>query len=208
MRRGAESFLHRWSRRKQANQRPAALIDSRETVRPDALAGPAGPPANPPAASPPEPLPRLEDLTAESDLAAFLRKGVPDALKNAALRKMWSLDPAIRDHVGLAECAWDFNRPESIPGFGPLTKAAAPVFLSRSTSAGFAAPNVAPSSLRGAEKPADAGAPAGGPDAATPVQEGVAGETDLESVATPPALAHGTAACRHGSALPRSRAER
>jgi hypothetical protein len=29
-------------------------------------------------------------------------------------------DPAIRDFVGLAENAYDFNRPDSIPGFGPM----------------------------------------------------------------------------------------
>src|SRR3546814_6601012 len=45
---------------------------------------------------------------------------------------MWSLDPAIRDHVGLAECAWDFNRPDSIPGFGPIgATPSAPSFFSR-----------------------------------------------------------------------------
>ena len=57
---------------------------------------------------------------AESDLSAFLRKGVPMALKSAAMRKMWSLDPNIRDHVGLSEYAWDFNQPGSMAGFGPL----------------------------------------------------------------------------------------
>ena len=72
------------------------------------------------AGEPAEPLPRLEDLTPESDLSAFLRKGVPEALKLAALRRMWSLDPAIRDHVGPAEYAWDFNDPGAIAGFGPV----------------------------------------------------------------------------------------
>ena len=67
-----------------------------------------------------EPLPRIEDLEADSSLAAFLRDGVPAALRNRALRKMWSLDPAIRDHVGLAEYAWDFNDPTAMAGFGPL----------------------------------------------------------------------------------------
>jgi len=67
-----------------------------------------------------EPLPRIEDLTAESDVAAFLKKGVPMALKHAALRKVWSLDPGIRDFVGPSEYAWDFNTPGSMGGFGPL----------------------------------------------------------------------------------------
>jgi hypothetical protein len=71
-------------------------------------------------AEPAEPLPRIEDLTAESDLSAFMRRGVPEALKAAALRRMWSLDPAIRDYVGPAEYAWDFNNPGTMAGFGPV----------------------------------------------------------------------------------------
>jgi hypothetical protein len=43
---------------------------------------------------------------------------VPEALKLAALRRMWTLDPAIRDYVGPAEYAWDFNDPGSMAGFG------------------------------------------------------------------------------------------
>jgi hypothetical protein len=34
-------------------------------------------------------------------------------------RVMWA-DPAIRDFIGLSENGWDFAKPESIPGFGPL----------------------------------------------------------------------------------------
>src|SRR3546814_6568509 len=98
------------------------------------IAGPSRqtPAVDPVAVEPPGPLPSLENLTAESDLTAFLREGVPESLKKAALRKMWLLDPAIRDHVGLAECTWDFNRPGSIPGFGPIGATAfAPGFFSR-----------------------------------------------------------------------------
>lgn len=65
----------------------------------------------------PEPLPRIEDLTAESDLSAFLRAGVPPELQKAALRRAWSLDPAIRDYCGPADYALDFNDPDSLPGF-------------------------------------------------------------------------------------------
>src|SRR3546814_6503534 len=56
---------------------------------------------------------------------------------------MWLLDPAIRDHVGLAECAWDFNRPGSIPGFGPIGATPfAPGFFSRPAIAEAADPEV------------------------------------------------------------------
>jgi hypothetical protein len=33
------------------------------------------------------------------------------------LRRAWSLDPAIRDFIGPADYAWDFNAPDGVPGF-------------------------------------------------------------------------------------------
>ncbi|HEY1362239.1 MAG TPA: DUF3306 domain-containing protein, partial [Xanthobacteraceae bacterium] len=46
--------------------------------------------------------------------------GVPTEIARAALRRAWSQDPAIRDFIGLAENAWDFNAAGAMPGFGPL----------------------------------------------------------------------------------------
>ena len=64
-------------------------------------------------------LPSLDSITTQTDLRQFLRKGVPGALKNAALRKMWLLDPAIRNHVDYAvDYAWDWNVPGGVPGHG------------------------------------------------------------------------------------------
>jgi hypothetical protein len=131
-----DSFFARWSRRKQAvrtaenpappEEKPAETAAEIEAETRDLPLPKAGPDD----AVTPEPLPRLEDLTERSELTSFLRKGVPKALQNAALRKMWSLDPAIRDHIGLAEYAWDFNQPGTMAGFGPLeAKEAAAGFL-------------------------------------------------------------------------------
>jgi hypothetical protein len=62
-------------------------------------------------------LPNLEDLTETSDITAFLRKGVPESLRNAALRKSWAMDPAIRNYVNPAlEYAYDWNTPGGVPG--------------------------------------------------------------------------------------------
>jgi len=62
-------------------------------------------------------LPKLEDLNETSDITAFLRKGVPESLRNAALRKSWALDPAIRNYVNPAlEYAYDWNTPGGVPG--------------------------------------------------------------------------------------------
>jgi Protein of unknown function (DUF3306) len=100
-------FFSRWSRQKQQQAR-----------EPEAKRKPTVP------AKPEEPepevdlskLPKLEDLTAETDITGFLQKGVPEALQKLALRKMWSLDPGIRDFVEVAENQWDFNMPGGIYG--------------------------------------------------------------------------------------------
>src|SRR5467141_4010462 len=66
-------------------------------------------------------LPKLEDMTATTDITAFLRKGVPEHLRNAALRKSWALDPAIRNYVNPAlEYAYDWNSPGGVPGSGEI----------------------------------------------------------------------------------------
>lgn len=112
-----EGFLARWSKRKRAGDAEAAAASLPAVVE--------GAPAAPPAVEP-EPefdlssLPSLGDLTGTSDISVFLQKGVPEALKNAALRKAWVLDPMIKDHIEPVECGWDFNDPTSMAGFGPL----------------------------------------------------------------------------------------
>jgi hypothetical protein len=65
-------------------------------------------------------LPPIDSITAASDIRPFLAPGVPAELTRAALRRVWSADPGIRDFVGLSENSWDFNAPDSMPGFGPL----------------------------------------------------------------------------------------
>ena len=66
-------------------------------------------------------LPAVEELTGASEVTQFLRRGVPKALRNAALRRIWVLDPAIRDYLGEArDYAYDWNTPDGVPGSGPL----------------------------------------------------------------------------------------
>ena len=46
---------------------------------------------------------------------------MPEHLRNAALRKSWALDPAIRNYVNPAlEYAYDWNTPGGVPGGGEL----------------------------------------------------------------------------------------
>src|SRR5690606_6931892 len=94
---GNDNPFARWSRRKQAArseethapseteqateqalEAPAADVDAGTSLR-----QPEPNPQEPQTDEPTEPLPRLEDLTAEGDLKAFLKKGVPLALKSA-----------------------------------------------------------------------------------------------------------------------------
>ena len=65
-------------------------------------------------------LPSIDSITADTDIIAFLKSGVPTELRRAALRRAWTRDPAIRDFIGIAENQWDFNDPNGIPGFGRL----------------------------------------------------------------------------------------
>jgi hypothetical protein len=130
-----EGFLSRWSRRKRAAEEAAATPDAppaaeapgapapdladgtaapADAARPAAEARPACPIPNLPAVDLAS-LPKVEELTAASDFSLFLRPGVPAALRAAALRRMWSLDPAIRDFIGPVEYQWDFNAPGGLP---------------------------------------------------------------------------------------------
>jgi hypothetical protein len=108
-----KGFLSRWSQRKHEAKQPER----------EAPAAEADVPSEPIAGSAAEPefdlssLPKLEDLTETTDITAFLRKGVPESLRNAALRKSWALDPAIRNYVNPAlDYAYDWNTPGGVPG--------------------------------------------------------------------------------------------
>ena len=113
-----EDFLKRWSRRK----RDVAKEEAARAPAPDAAAEAPEPPAPDKTETQFDPasLPPIESITALSDVTAFLQTGVPAELTRAALRRVWTADPAIRDFVGLAENAWDFTDPNAMPGFGPL----------------------------------------------------------------------------------------
>jgi hypothetical protein len=64
--------------------------------------------------------PLLDLIDARTNMAAFFRSGVPAELRVAALRRAWTEDLAIRDFKGLSENDWDFENPDSIPGFGEV----------------------------------------------------------------------------------------
>lgn len=89
-------FLSRWSRRKADSRREDPDPDPAPATptATDPAVGPVPDPVAAPPAVDPADLPDPESLTKESDFAPFLKQGVPEGLRKAALRKLWATDPA------------------------------------------------------------------------------------------------------------------
>lgn len=121
---GEDDFLRRWSRRKREaaearNPAPPAT-ETEDVTSPECDTSSETPCVGAQAEFDLATLPPIESINALSDVTAFLRAGVPAELLRAALRRVWTADPSIRDFVGLAENSWDFTDPGAMPGFGPL----------------------------------------------------------------------------------------
>lgn len=103
------SFLSRWSRRKAADRRgepPAAHV----APAPAPVASTAEP-------VPDAPPPTLEDaarLTPADDFAPFVAQGVDEAVKRAALKKLFA-DPHFNVMDGLDTYIDDYSQPDPIP---------------------------------------------------------------------------------------------
>jgi len=179
-----DGFLERWSRRKRA-------AGNKTRAEP----APAAPPAAEPVVAPAElpPLPPIDSIEAGSDISAFLAPGVPTALSQAALRRAWSADPAIRDFIGLSENSWDFTAGGGVPGFGAIDPDSVARLLDRvmGVPEPEAAAVVAPLPEDGAAGPTDQPA-----IAALPLPEDAAGE-ERHPDPVPLALGQEIAAVRH-----------
>jgi hypothetical protein len=119
-----DAFLTRWSRRKREARREQVPPEATQPVDASDAGGPCSAVPTEAELTPEEiaALPKVEELTGDSDISGFLRKGVPELLRNAALRRIWALDPAVRDYVGDArDYAYDWNVPGGVPGNGPLS---------------------------------------------------------------------------------------
>jgi putative acetyltransferase len=112
-----EPFLKRWSRRKvEARQAPGEVQRAPENADTD---GGAPRESTEPADGPPEERRELTEadfadvdfdaLDAKSDYARFLAKGVPDAIKQKALRKLWASDTIFSQIEPFQEYAGDFT---------------------------------------------------------------------------------------------------
>lgn len=196
-----EKFVARWSRRKRAAAREAASSPAASgsgKISQNAsteLAKPAPAPNDAPS------LPPVDAIDGGTDIREFLAEGVPTALARAALRRAWTSDPAIRDFVGLAENAWDFNGPDQLPGFGTVSAEDVRRLLALAEQPGSASAETPSSAAPAGEDPPKAGAkdecapePGSVKDAN---QLAVAQRETIEAAPSPPAVP------RHGGALPK-----
>lgn len=114
-----ETFLSRWSRRKAAERRgepeaehepeAASPAEPAPVVAPEASAAEPAPEAPPPLT--------LEDaakLTPSDDFAPFVAHGVDEAVKRAALKKLFA-DPHFNVMDGLDTYIDDYSQPDPIP---------------------------------------------------------------------------------------------
>jgi hypothetical protein len=109
------SFVRRWSRRKAAARPDAAP----EAADQDTTATEAQIEAVPDHggtdeaavedAGGAEPLPDIETLDEDSDFRPFMRDGVPDNLRQLALRKLWRTKPVLANLDGLVDYGEDFT---------------------------------------------------------------------------------------------------
>ncbi len=107
------SRLSRWAERKAAARRGEELPDPAEKAQPTQTAA-IGPDQTPSAegVSADEDMPALppiEELTAESDYTVFMNEKVPETLRRAALRKLWTSDPVLANLDGLNDYDHDYN---------------------------------------------------------------------------------------------------
>lgn len=181
---GDDAGLARWSRLKAASGAPAPAV------------------APEPVAAEPSPeeveaivaaLPSLESIAQTRDVAAFLARGVPQALRNAALDRLWRSDPAIWDRIPDAiDYAENYLAPETIAGWGAAPEGAGRELVERLHAA--MRPPVEP--------PANDDAPPPAAAARTPAAPEI---SPADDPAAPPAVAQPPLAAtrrRHGGALP------
>src|SRR3954453_8479928 len=113
----SEPFLARWSRlkRKPQAEEPRVRADEvREEHASEHGSAPApdGRPDKEQEAFDLAALPKIEEITGKTDLKMFMDARVPSELRSAALRRAWTLDPAIRDFIEIAENQYDWTAPD------------------------------------------------------------------------------------------------
>src|SRR3546814_5119255 len=115
-------FLSRWSQRK----RQAVEEDAAAAAQADAET--AAEPTVAPEAVDPATLPDIDALDVGADFTVFMREGVPNALKQRALRRLWQVDPAFRHICMLDDYNLDYRSEEHTSELQSLMRISYAVF--------------------------------------------------------------------------------
>ncbi len=111
-----DGFVSRWSRRKD-QARTAEPKDKLEAALQEP-AGKAVPDSAPESAAPdeaiPEDLPDPDTLTADSDFTVYLKDGVPEELRQRALRRLWRSNPIFANLDGLNDYDLDYTNAATV----------------------------------------------------------------------------------------------
>jgi len=193
---GEDSFLDRWSRLKRTagETEPEAPAPDAGDVDAGAVDAAAGEPAL--TAEEVAALPDVANVATPEALGVFLRRGVPAALRQAALRRMWVLNPAIRDYVDDArEYAMDWNAPGGVPGGGIVSRQDAQALVERLFAAREprAAPPPPEERAAGAETPPAGQAAAAAEDSRIEGDTGAAAQAGDAAEPMAPRRRHGGA---------------
>ncbi|MEM8571397.1 MAG: DUF3306 domain-containing protein [Pseudomonadota bacterium] len=122
-----EGFFASWSRRKRAATRAEAIEGRTKEAATDTQGEPTAAADEPPSPEVEreitpeelEALPSIDEITGSTDLQPFMKRGVPQALQRAAMRKVWLTNSLISQHDDPAvDYAWDWNTPGAVPGAG------------------------------------------------------------------------------------------
>lgn len=111
-----DGFVSRWSRRK--DQARSTEPKDKLGAPPQEPAGKAVPDSAPESAAPdeaiPEDLPDPDTLTADSDFTVFLKDGVPEELRQRALRRLWRSNPIFANLDGLNDYDLDYTNAATV----------------------------------------------------------------------------------------------
>jgi hypothetical protein len=202
-----KNFLSRWSQRKREAEEAAA----HEAVPPqdgdEAL--PAAPPAAAGAAEDDaggidlRDLPDIDSLHAGSDFTVFMRSGIPRALKQRALRRLWQVDPAFNVICPLDDYNLDYTDAATVvPNLKTLYQVGRGMVLPGEDAEETAGVEAAPV----LQKPATEGATPLAENAAVPEAEAAPEGEEAEEAEADPAAAAPTA--RSSGAAPAVRTPR
>ena len=110
-----ETFLSRWSRRKAAERRGEPEPEAAPPAEPAPVVVPEASTVEPaPEVPPPLTLEDAAKLTPSDDFAPFVAHGVDEAVKRAALKKLFA-DPHFNVMDGLDTYIDDYSQPDPIP---------------------------------------------------------------------------------------------